>query len=77
MADERPDRTVDKTKRGGLPAPFTTKAWVGPGSVQPCSGCDDMINRAETEYEIELWQTVIFRFHVECYRAWLSCPVLR
>jgi hypothetical protein len=65
-------RTIDKSQRGGLPAPFGGKMWAGPGSLEACSGCDDKIAHAEIEYEIELHETLTFRFHAECYKAWLS-----
>jgi hypothetical protein len=65
-------RTIDKTQRGVLPAAFYAKVWAGPGSLEACSGCDDKIARVEIECEIEVHETLTFRFHGECYRAWLS-----
>jgi hypothetical protein len=68
----RSARTTDKTQRGGCPAPFNGTTWAGPGSLQACSGCADKVEHAEIEYEIEVHETLTFRFHAECYRAWLS-----
>jgi hypothetical protein len=65
-------RTIDKIQRGVLPAPFYSKVWTGPGARKACSGCDDKIEHAENECEIEVHETLTFRFHGECYRAWLS-----
>jgi hypothetical protein len=65
-------RTADKTRLGGLPAPINGKLWAGPGSLEACSGCDDKVAYAEIEYEVEFHETLTFRFHAECYKAWLS-----
>jgi hypothetical protein len=46
-------RTLDKTRRGGLPAPFEAKLYAGPGSLAACDGCGDKIASEEREGEIE------------------------
>jgi hypothetical protein len=65
---------VDKTRRGGLPAPSSGKAqtWAGPGSGRACSGCDEKIERSEHEYEIAFADTLAFWFHGACHAAWLT-----
>lgn len=72
----RTDKTRDKMKRGGLPAPFPAKPWRGSGSGEPCSGCGDVIGRAETEVDVDVSGALTFVFHEECYRAWSSFPEL-
>ena len=68
----RYERTLDKARRGGLPAPVTTNVWAGRGSRTRCSGCDDVVMPAEREWQIELLEgALILRFHPECYTAWL------
>jgi len=45
----RSDRTLDKVRRGGLPAPLNRQLWVGPGSNKPCNGCGERINGEERD----------------------------
>jgi hypothetical protein len=67
----RTERTLDKTRRGGLPAPYYGKIWVGPGSSKLCDGCGDVITRDETEHEVEVSDALTFRLHAECHHAWI------
>ena len=68
----RSDRTLDKVRRGGLPAPLNRQLWVGPGSNKLCNGCGERISREEREFEINFADTLAFAFHPECYKAWMS-----
>ena len=68
-------RTLDKTRRGGLPAPIEGKLYAGRSSLQMCNGCGDKIASAETEYEVEIGEVITFRFHTGCYQAWKSFPM--
>lgn len=56
-SDARPtrtERTVDKARRGGLPAPIPDKeVWIGPGASKECSGCGDFVDSLEREVEME------------------------
>ena len=70
----RTDKTRDKMRRGGLPAPFPVKPWRGNGSGERCSGCGDAIARTETEVEVDVRGALTLLFHEECYRAWESFP---
>ena len=70
----RADKTRDKMKRGGLPAPLPTKLWHGTGSGDVCSGCGDVIARAETEIDVDVRGAITLTFHEECYRAWSTFP---
>ena len=70
----RIDKTRDKMKRGGLPAPFPARPWRGNGLDAPCSGCGDAIARTETQVEVDVRGALTLGFHEECYRAWASFP---
>jgi hypothetical protein len=70
----RTDKTRDKMRRGGLPAPFQTKPWRGNGSGDPCSGCGDPIGRTETEVDVDVRGALTLTFHEECYAAWATFP---
>jgi hypothetical protein len=65
-------RTVEKTRQGGLPAPFAAMPHIGAGSGQACSGCGDCIAATEREFETRYANALTFRFHSECYRAWTA-----
>jgi hypothetical protein len=68
----RAELTGEKMRRGGLPAPIDAKAWVGPGSLKVCSGCEDPIKHDEREFELDVLDALTLRFHAECYVAWLN-----
>jgi hypothetical protein len=72
VARTRSQRTIDKARRGGLPTPVAGKVWFGPGSARECHGCGERVAAHETEVETDLATAVTFRFHGECYRAWLA-----
>ena len=71
-ARARIERTVDKMRRGGLPAPFTGRTWVHFGTSRPCSGCCEPVISSEREFGVELSKALTFVFHVECYNAWMT-----
>ena len=71
-------RTLAKIRRGRLPVPTASKAWVERGSLQACSGCGDKIVPEELEYGVEFpipEPAVSLRFHGECYRVWLASQI--
>ena len=68
----RSERTLAKTQRGALPAPFESKVWVGPGSAAECDGCGERIDAKEREVEIDFSGALTFRFHADCYRVWAT-----
>jgi hypothetical protein len=70
----RADKTRDKMKRGGLPAPFQCRPWRGNGSGETCSGCGDVIARSDTELDIDVHGALTLSFHEECYLAWSRFP---
>jgi hypothetical protein len=61
-------------KRGGLPAPFPARPWLGNGSGDVCSGCGDVIARTDMEADVDVRGAITLVFHEECYRAWSSFP---
>jgi hypothetical protein len=68
----RSERTLAKTQRGGLPAPFEGKVWVGPGSAAECNGCGERIDPKDREVELDFSGALTFRFHADCYRVWAT-----
>ena len=73
-APARLARTLEKTQRGGLPAPIEGVLYAGRSSLQPCAGCGEKIAATEIEYEVEIGELITFRFHAACYQAWQSFP---
>ena len=67
---ERFERTVDKTRRGGLPAHAHNTAEFLPGSGTACDGCADLIGMDEKLYRVSLRGVMRLSFHHECYVAW-------
>jgi hypothetical protein len=57
-----------------LSAPFPTKPWRGNGAGDLCSGCGDVIARAEAQVGVDVRGALTLAFHEECYRAWSSFP---
>lgn len=68
----RADKTLDKMRRGGLPAPapHTTQLGVGVGS--PCHGCTETIEPTEKQYDVRVREILDLRFHDSCYTAWVT-----
>jgi hypothetical protein len=76
MLEARMDKTRDTMRRGGLPRPRSDSntAWVGRGEGASCSGCSEMIEKAETQCEVDFGAALTFTFHRECYQAWMTYP---
>jgi hypothetical protein len=70
----RADKTRDKMKRGGLPAPFPARTWRGNGSGDVCSGCGDIIPRFEAQVDVDVRGALTLNFHEVCYDAWSRFP---
>lgn len=68
----RTERTIDKLRRGALPAYGPAKMWIGPGSSRKCNGCGESITDQEQEFELEVSTVISFRFHAECHQAWMA-----
>ena len=69
-ARERVEKTLDKMRRGGLPAPTADKPSIETGSGNRCSGCDETIEPTEMLYAVRV--VVPLRFHDVCYNAWAT-----
>ena len=65
----RAQRTAEKMRSGGLPAPNSEKVWAGRGSLTLCSGRDELIKGEEREFELDVLDTLTLRFHAECLRC--------
>jgi hypothetical protein len=72
MSRVRIDKTVDKTRRGGLPMPTADKPSIGPGYGQRCSGCGDTIETTDEQYLLNIRGVALLRFHDVCYNAWAN-----
>jgi hypothetical protein len=66
----RLDKTSDKTRRGGLPAPTEHTLLVGNGDGRPCDGCGETIHPSETASLVSVHHALDWRFHDGCYEAW-------
>jgi len=55
-----------------LPTVDATRVWAAPGQGGLCHVCQQLIQAAEAEYEVDLANAVTVRMHRECYIAWRS-----
>jgi hypothetical protein len=53
-----------------LPTAVPTRVSFGRGADRRCDGCDQPITSAETEYEIELPHSHVWRLHRPCFNIW-------
>jgi hypothetical protein len=58
------------------PSALPGNIWIGPGSGKDCSGCGEPVKASEPELERDDSGALTFRFHTECYEAWLNAPAL-
>jgi hypothetical protein len=73
MADQwRADKTVDKMRRGGLPAPTEHTTTIGIGDGSPCNGCTETIEPTETMRAVRVRRILDLWFHDTCYTAWAT-----
>jgi hypothetical protein len=54
---------------GEVPCERPPKLWVGFGSGETCSGCDQEIHSAQVMYELDL-DDKTYRLHTGCYGLW-------
>jgi hypothetical protein len=66
----RAEKTRDKMRRGGLPAPFPADPWRRIGTGDPCRGCGDPIDRGDTQMDVDVRGALVLAFHEGCYLAW-------
>ena len=72
MSQGRIDKTVDKMRRGGLPAPTDDKPSVEAGNGNRCSGCSETIEPVDQLYFVHVRRVALLRFHDVCYNAWAT-----
>lgn len=53
-----------------LPSLEATRVWAAPGHGAVCQACQQLIQAAEAEYEVDFANAVTVRMHRECYLAW-------
>jgi hypothetical protein len=68
----RAKKTLDKTRRGDLPVPSEHTQLVGNGDGRPCDGCGETILPSETACTVSVQRALDWRFHEDCYEAWVS-----
>ena len=70
---ERADRTMGKTRRGGLPAPTNYHRQPTLGDGSPCDGCGESIHPTDIQFAVSFSAGDLnWRFHDVCFEAWSS-----
>jgi hypothetical protein len=70
--DPRAQRTLDKMRRGGLPAPTKHTQRIGAGDGAPCDGCGQPIRATDACVRISIHRALDWTFHEGCYEAWAT-----
>jgi hypothetical protein len=70
---DRQERTTDKARGGGLPAPPIEPPEIGAGNGTPCDGCTETIHPTERMCTVNVYGVATLRFHDSCHRAWITC----
>ena len=70
MFQGRMDKTRDKMRRGGLPAPTSDRPTVESGNGRRCDGCGETITQLERMSVVVIFNAIGRRLHEECYTAW-------
>jgi hypothetical protein len=68
----RIDKTLDKMRRGGLPAPSNDRPAIEAGNGCRCSGCSETIDPVDHLYLVLIHGVGPFRFHEDCFNAWAT-----
>ena len=68
--EERLEKTIKKTRFGGLPMPTRDAPDFFPGNGKACDGCGDAITTDDTLYCVIVRGVLHLRFHHGCYQAW-------
>jgi hypothetical protein len=73
MPDQRRfEKTIEKTRLGGLPAPTDDAREVSLGDGTPCNGCGETVEPSEGSINIGVCGMLTLRFHEACYTAWTT-----
>jgi hypothetical protein len=59
-----------KLAAGTLPATRPSQVWAGESRGETCDACDRPIAPGEIEYEANLADRGVFRFHLTCFDLW-------
>jgi hypothetical protein len=66
------DRIRDKLAAHDLPREEPVKTSGGFGQGQPCAACDEAIQTAQVEYQIDALGDRTYRLHLGCYGRWAA-----
>jgi hypothetical protein len=55
---------------GALPTKRPSQVWAGESKGATCDACDHPIPPRAIEYEVEIANLGVFRFHRECFDVW-------
>lgn len=55
---------------GALRAAPVAQTWAGPGSGEPCDGCNSVIGNDDTEFELVFHDGRTQRLHFGCHLVW-------
>ena len=64
------DRIRRKIDEGRLPWEEPVKVWAGNGTGTRCRGCEEIILRAQVEYDFEDADGQELRLHPGCFGLW-------
>jgi hypothetical protein len=59
-----------KIAAGTLPRILPARVTRGRGDGQPCSGCEQPIDRVRVRYELDFGDERVVQFHAHCERYW-------
>lgn len=73
MPDQlRFDKTIEKCRRGELPAPTHDPSALTIGDGTPCDGCGDTVDPRDQLRRVTVRGVLSLRFHAICFSAWSS-----
>jgi hypothetical protein len=73
MPDQRRfEKTVEKMRRGALPAATHDPRQLSLGDGTRCDGCDETVEPSEGLVSVSVRGVLTLRFHEACYAAWSS-----
>jgi len=71
MPDQRRfEKTVEKMRQHGLPAPTQDPRQFSLGNGSPCDGCGETVEPGEGLLTVTVLDALSLRFHEACYAAW-------
>lgn len=71
MPDQRRfEKTLDKMRERGLPAPTHSPRQFSVGDGSSCDGCGEPVAPTEGLLTVTILGALSLRFHEACYAAW-------